>query len=76
MLKACNNSAKALLYELAFCTLQFSLWSREYYDKQRVKGKTHSVAVGALSNKWIKIIYKIWKDETFYEEAKKIPTAA
>jgi len=76
MRKACNKSARAVLYKFAFSTLQFSKWAREYYDKQRAKGKTHSVAVRALSNKWVKIIFKIWKDEIFYNENKKIPTAA
>ena len=38
--------------------------------------KTHSVAVRALSNKWVKIIYKIWEDEIFYDEEKKISPAA
>ena len=47
-----------------------------YYDIQRKKGKTHSVAIRALSNKWVKIIYKIWKEEIFYEENKKIPAVA
>ncbi len=76
MRKACNKSARAVLYKFAFSTLQFSSWSREYYDKQRAKGKTHSVSVRALSNKWIKVIYKIWKDEIFYEEDKKLAPAA
>ena len=76
MRKACNKSARAVLYKFAFSTLQFSKWAREYYDKQRAKGKTHSVAVRALSNKWVKVIYKIWKDEVFYDEAKKMSVAA
>jgi transposase IS116/IS110/IS902 family protein len=42
--RACNKSARAVLYKFAFSTLQFSTWAREYYDKQRVKGKTNSVA--------------------------------
>ena len=76
MRKACNKSARAILFTFAFSSLRFSKWAREYYDKQRSKGKTHSVAVRALSNKWVKIIYKIWKDKIFYEEAKKISIAA
>ena len=76
MRKACNKSARAVLYKFAFSTLQFSKWAREYYDNQRAKGKTHSVAVRALSNKWVKIIYKIWKNEIFYDESKKNSSAA
>jgi len=76
MRKACNKSARAILYDFAFASMRFSKWAREYYDNQRAKGKTHSVAVRALSNKWVKVIYKIWKDEIFYEESKKISPAA
>jgi transposase len=76
MRKACNKTARAVLYKFAFSSLQFSKWSREYYDRQKQRGKTHSVAVRALSNKWIKVIFKIWKDEIFYEEDKKLAPAA
>lgn len=76
MRKACNKSARAILYKFAFSSIQFSDWARCYYDTQRTKGKTHSVAVRALSNKWVKIIYKIWKDEILYCEDKKIAPAA
>lgn len=76
MRKACNKSSRAVLYKFAFSSLQFSKWAKEYYDKQKDKGKTHSVAVRALSNKWVKVIYKIWKDEIFYCEEKKILAAA
>lgn len=76
MRKACNKSARAILYKFAFATLQSSKWAREYYDKQKAKGKTHSVALRALSNKWVKVIYKIWKDEIFYCEEEKKSSAA
>jgi len=76
MRRACNKSARAMLYQFAFSSMRFSPWAREYYDGQREKGKSHSVAVRALSNKWVKIIFKIWKDEIIYEEEKKILPAA
>lgn len=70
MRRACNKSARAILFRFAFASMLFSKWARSYYDSQRSKGKTHSVAVRSLSNKWVKIIYKIWKDEIFYDENK------
>lgn len=76
MRKACNKSARAIFFKFAFETIQFSEWARDYYDRQRKKGKAHTVAVRALSNKWIRIIYKIWKDEIFYDENKIILPAA
>lgn len=76
MRKACDKSARTILYKFAFASLRFSTWAREYYDNQRAKGKTNSVALRALSNKWVKIIFKIWKDEIFYDENIKILSAA
>jgi len=74
--RACNKRARAILYKFAFSTLQYSEWSRSYYDGQREKGKTHSVAVRALSNKWVRIIYKLWKDELIYSAEEKNYQAA
>ncbi len=71
MRKACNKSARAILYKFAFATLQFSSWAREYYDKQRSRGKNHSVSVRALSNKWIKIILNYGKMKFFMINQKK-----
>jgi transposase len=70
MRKACNKAGRAVLFEFAFSSLKYSKWARKYYDDQRSKGKTHSVAVRALSNKWVKIIFAIWKNETDYQESK------
>jgi transposase len=76
MRRACNKSARAVLYIFAFTSIKFSEWARRYYDTQRAKGKTHSVAIRALSNKWVKVIYKLWKDEILYNENEKISSAA
>lgn len=66
--KACNKRGKSILYAFAFSSLRLSKWARDYYDKQRKLGKRHSVAIRALSNKWLKIIYSMWKNEQIYIE--------
>lgn len=76
MRKACNKSGRAVLYDFAFSSIKVSKWARLYYDNQRSKGKTHSVAVRALSNKWVRIIYRLWKDEILYQEDKIFQPAA
>jgi len=76
MRKACNKSGRAVLYSFAFSSMHFCQWARSYYYEQRKKGKTNSVATRALSNKWVSIIFRLWKDEIFYEENKKIIAAA
>ncbi|MDH4201238.1 MAG: IS110 family transposase [Spirochaetia bacterium] len=74
--KACNKRSKSILYAYAFSSLRFSKWARGYYDKQRKLGKRHSVAIRALSNKWLKIIYSMWQHEQVYNEKLKSSIAA
>lgn len=66
---ACIKPFRDTLFKFAFCSLNHSSWAKEYYDKQRASGKTHSQAIRALSNKWAKIIFTMWKKRTIYDEA-------
>jgi len=45
-----------------------SAWAKKFYDTQRDKGNTHTEALRALGNKWLKIIFRLWKDGTTYNE--------
>ena len=74
--RACNKAGRTVLYDHAFASLRWCPWAREYYDQQRSKNKKNSVAIRALSNKWVKIIFKLWKEEIFYDESKKTSSAA
>lgn len=76
MRKACNKHARSVLYIFAFTSLNYNTWARAYYDEQRDKGKSHSIALRALSNKWVKAIFRLWKDEIIYQEDKKKAIAA
>ena len=68
MRRACNKQSRTTLYLYAFTSIRYSSWARVYYDKQREKGKTHSVSVRALSNKWVKKIFFMWKNQRLYSE--------
>jgi hypothetical protein len=48
----------------------FSFWASEFYDQQRQVGKPHQVAIRALAFKWIRILYRCWKEPQPYDEAK------
>jgi len=72
MRRACNKKARWTMYQFAFSSMKFCSWARQYYDTQRAKGKTNSVAVRALSNKWLNIIFSMWKNEEQYQEQKYI----
>jgi len=49
-------------------TLQ-EAWAREYYQRKRAEGKSHSVAVRALANVWARILYALWKKKEPYQTA-------
>lgn len=59
-------------HEFAHHSIQASDWAKAYYELQRERGKRHPAAVRALAFKWIRIIWRCWKDRTPYDEARYI----
>jgi transposase len=57
-------------HEFARLSIQYSVWARAYYELQRERGKSHHAAIRALAFKWIRIIYRCWKENTAYDEAR------
>jgi len=45
-----------------------SQWARAYYELQCRRGKKHHAAVRALAFKWIRIIYRCWKERVASDE--------
>jgi transposase len=67
---ACPKFLRQTFVEWANQTITRSFWAGAYYQQQRAKGATHQVAVRALAFKWIRILYRCWKDRTPYDESK------
>ena len=65
----CSKFTRQSIIEWAGVTIKHSLWARAFYAMQREKGKTHPVAVRALAYKWLRIIYRLWKNNETYNEA-------
>ena len=68
MRRACRKTFRDTVHQYAFCTLRLTPWAKAFYDQQRAKGKNHSVALRALGDKWLKIIYHLWKEQIPYDE--------
>lgn len=47
-----------------------SAWAGAYYRQQRDKGASYEMAVRAMAFKWIRILYRCWKNGTPYDESK------
>jgi len=51
-----------------------SLRARAYYQLHRQRGKGHHAAVRALAFKWIRIVFRCWKDGVAYDESRYLAT--
>ena len=65
---ACAKFVKQTFHEFAAQSIRYSAWARAYYHLQCSRGKTHQAAVRALAYKWIRIIFRCWKDNQPYNE--------
>jgi len=67
--RACPKFIRQTFHEWALHSIAWSPWAREYYEQQRAKGKRHNTAVRSLAFKWIRILFRCWKERTPYDEA-------
>lgn len=65
---ACPKFVKQTFHEFADQSIRFSKWARAYYDQQRARGNHHHAALRALAYKWIRILYRCWKERKSYDE--------
>lgn len=65
---ACPKFLKQTFHEFAGQSIKWSSWARGHYDMQRRRGKGHHAAVRSLAYKWIRIIFRCWKDRVAYSE--------
>ena len=66
---ACSKFLRQTFHEFADQARKWSPWSTAYYDMRRAQGTKHHAAVRALAYKWIRIIFRLWKTNTIYNEA-------
>ena len=65
----CIKPLRNALHQFAWQSTQSEAWARDYYQRKRAEGKSHTVAVRALSNLWVRIIFAMWMDHRCYESA-------
>jgi len=66
---ACNRWLANAVQQWAFCSLTESRWAREFYDAQRARGKGHHVALRALGNRWLEVLWHCLAKNVRYSEA-------
>jgi transposase len=67
--RACINPFRQALYHLAGESVILEPWAKTYYERKRAQGKTHAMALRALGNIWVRILYALWRQKTLYSSA-------
>ena len=67
---ACSRFIKQSFHEFAGKSIKECDWARTFYDYKRSKGMGHHAALRALAYKWIRIIFRCWKNDVPYDEQK------
>jgi len=56
---ACLKPLRNALQQFAWQSTQQEAWALAYYQRKRAEGKTHSMAVRALANVWVRIVRRL-----------------
>ena len=65
---ACPKFVRQTIHEWALHSIGQCGWARDYYQAQRARGKSHHTAIRALGFKWLRILFRCWKDRIPYNE--------
>jgi transposase len=66
---ACNKSLRNTLHQFTWQSTRSESWALAYYQRKRAEGKTHTVALRALANHWVRILYAAWNGRHAYDGA-------
>ncbi len=64
----CPKFLRQTFHEFAEHSLKKSRWALAYYRMLRQKGKKHHAAVRSLAFKWLRVLFRCWKNRARYNE--------
>jgi transposase len=65
---ACPKFLRQTFHEFAAHSIAQSDWASAFYEVRRANHQEHHPVVRALAYRWIRIIYRCWKDRRPYDE--------
>ena len=65
----CIKPLRHTLHQFAWQSTQSEAWAKDYYQRKRTEGKSHTVAIRALCNVWVRIIFAMWTQRACYQTA-------
>lgn len=69
---ACSNYLRQTFHEFAGSAMKWCPWSKAYYRMERSRGMKHNAALRKLAFRWIRILFRVWKNKTPYDPQKYI----
>jgi transposase len=67
---SCPTFLRQTFVEWAGFSIRYSFWAKAYYEQQKSRGKPHNSIIRSLAFKWIRIVFRCWKNNTPYDESK------
>jgi len=65
---ACPKFMRQTFQEFAEHSRRWCKWAKAHYELLRKRGKSHNAAIRALAYKWIRILFRCWKDRKPYQD--------
>ena len=65
---ACPKFIRQTFQEFAEHSRRWCKWAKAHYELLRQRGKSHNAAIRALAYKWIRILFRCWKDRQPYQD--------
>jgi hypothetical protein len=66
---ACIKPLRHALHQFAWESTRQEAWALDYYRRKRKEGNSHSMAIRALANVWVRIMYAMWIKHESYASA-------
>jgi len=66
--RACRKPWRNTMHLFASSSKNYCPWAHAFYEHRRKCGDGHALALRKLADKWLKIIYRMWKEGTCYDE--------
>ncbi len=64
----CRTFSRQTIVEWAGETVPLSSWAGAYYRLRKAKGERHQAILRSLAFKWMRILFRCWKQRTPYDE--------
>jgi transposase len=67
---ACPKFLRQTFQEFAGQSIRWSVWAKALYRQKRSQGMGHHAILRVIAYKWIRILFRCWKNRTPYDESR------